>query len=183
MLYFTSDLHFCHDRAFVYEPRGFSSVHEMNEAIVRNWNELITWEDEVYVLGDIMLNDIDEGLKLWNRLVGTKHIILGNHDVGSRPELYSKCHDTIVEGYSMPLKYNHRHLFLSHYPTYTGIYNEGDSFRNCVINLCGHSHTNDRFQDMDKGLIYHVELDAQDNRPVSVDQIVSDIKRKLRLEV
>ena len=32
-IWFTSDLHFCHDRDFIYGPRGFKSVQEMNEAI------------------------------------------------------------------------------------------------------------------------------------------------------
>ena len=179
MVYFTSDLHFCHDREFIYGPRGFKSVHEMNEAIVSNWNKLITWEDEVYVLGDIMLNDIDQGIKLWNQLAGKKHIILGNHDVGNRPDLYTKCHDTTVEGYAMPIRIDHRNFYLSHYPSITDHYHEGESFRNCVINLCGHSHTKDRFADIDKGLIYHVELDAHDIRPVSLDQIIEDLKKRL----
>ena len=61
-IFVTSDLHFCHDRDFLYEPRGFKSVHEMNEAIVKNWNSIIQPEDDVYVLGDLMLNDNDRGL-------------------------------------------------------------------------------------------------------------------------
>lgn len=179
MIYFTSDLHFCHDREFIYGPRGFKSVYEMNDTIIKNWNEMITWDDEVYVLGDIMLNDISQGLKCWNQLVGRKHIILGNHDVGTRPDQYKECHDTIVEGYAMPLRVDHRHLFLSHYPTISDHYERGDSFRDCEINLCGHTHTNDRFADFDKGMIYHVELDAHDNRPVSIGRIIEDIKKRI----
>ena len=34
-IWLTSDLHFCHNRDFIYEPRGFASVHEMNEAIIK----------------------------------------------------------------------------------------------------------------------------------------------------
>ena len=47
-----------------------------------------------------------------------------------------------------------------------------------MIDLCGHTHTDDRFADFDNGLIYHVELDAHDNRPVRIDQIIEDIKDK-----
>ncbi len=177
MIYFTSDLHLCHDREFIYGPRGFKSVYEMNETIVKNWNELITWEDEVYVLGDIMLNDISQGLKYWNQLVGTKHIILGNHDTDTRIGLYGQCHNTTVEGFAMRMKCENNTFFLSHYPTLVGNNHEEDKpLRNCVINLCGHTHTKDRFADIDKGLIYHVELDAHDMRPVGIDQVIDDIR-------
>ena len=47
MIYFTSDLHLNHDRDFIYVPRGFNSVHEMNEAIIYNWNNNITEGDTV----------------------------------------------------------------------------------------------------------------------------------------
>ena len=47
MIYVTSDLHFNHDKFFCYVPRGFQSVEEMNNAIVKRWNAVITDEDDV----------------------------------------------------------------------------------------------------------------------------------------
>ena len=44
-----------------------------------------------------------------------------------------------------------------------------------MINLCGHSHTKDRYADINKGLIYHVEVDAHDNTPVSLEQVIQDM--------
>ena len=49
-----------------------------------------------------------------------------------------------------------------------------------MINLCGHAHTLDRFTDFDKGLIYHCEVDAHDNKPVLLDDIIQEIKTKVR---
>lgn len=49
-IYLTSDLHFCHDKDFIYEPRGFKCVEDMNETIVKNWNGLITEDDDVYIV-------------------------------------------------------------------------------------------------------------------------------------
>lgn len=57
MIYLTSDLHFCHNRDFLYSPRGFHDAGEMNHTIVSNWNHTVKDDDEVYVLGDMMLND------------------------------------------------------------------------------------------------------------------------------
>ena len=37
-IFITSDLHFNHDKDFIWKERGFSNVNEMNEAIVKNWN-------------------------------------------------------------------------------------------------------------------------------------------------
>ena len=40
-VYFCSDFHFCHDRDFIYKPRGFDSVYEMNEQIIKNFKVAI----------------------------------------------------------------------------------------------------------------------------------------------
>lgn len=173
--YFTSDLHFMHDKPFLYEPRGFSSVYEMNEAIIKNFNEVMDWTDTLYILGDCFLNDNEEGMKLMRRLPGNKqHIIWGNHDSDTRKLLM------LNEGwdgeYAAVLKYNGYHFYLSHYPTITSNYDEDKPLKRRVINLCGHTHTKDRFSDINKGLIYHVELDAHNNYPVLIDDIIEDIK-------
>ena len=63
-IYLTSDLHFCHNREFLYKPRGFDSVWDMNKVIVESWNKVVGADDDVYVLGDLMLNDNDEGARL-----------------------------------------------------------------------------------------------------------------------
>ena len=88
------------------------------------------------------------------------------------------CHDKEFL-YALRMKYGQNTFFLSHYPTLVGDNHEDDKpLKNCVINLCGHVHTKDKFYDWDKGLIYHVELDAHDNKPVSLDQILADITNK-----
>ena len=179
MIYFTSDLHFCHDRDFIYKSRGFDSVQEMNDAIIRNWNSIVTSEDTVYVLGDIMLKDNENGLKCWEQLKGKKYVILGNHDTNPRVECYRNSPDTEILGYAIPFKYGKYHFYLSHYPSLTANYDQDDPLPMRVINLCGHTHTPDRFSDMDKGLIYHVELDTHDNKPVSIEKIIEDIKKSI----
>ena len=45
MIYITSDFHFCHNKEFLYKPRGFSSIEEMNIVLVENYNNIITPED------------------------------------------------------------------------------------------------------------------------------------------
>ena len=48
-----------------------------------------------------------------------------------------------------------------------------------IISLCGHIHSKDKWCDFDKGLVYHVELDAHNCFPISIDAIMADIQQKL----
>lgn len=57
MIYVTSDTHFCHNKPFIYEDRGFKNIEEMNDTIIENWNKLVKPDDTVIHLGDVMLND------------------------------------------------------------------------------------------------------------------------------
>ena len=179
-IWISSDPHFCHDKEFVYGPRGFNSVYEMNEAIIKNWNELVAWDDTVYLLGDCMLNDNDEGCKLLNRLAGTIYIIGGNHDTAERIQRYVNIRPTIhYLGLAHILKYDGYRFYLSHYPTITSNYDYDKPLRKRVISLCGHSHVKDPFYDSDKGLIFHTELDTNDCKPWLLGDIIKKIEEKI----
>lgn len=175
MIYFTSDLHFCHDRAFVYQPRGFNSIQEHNETIISNWNTVVNNDDEVYILGDLMLNDNVTGLECINKLKGKKYFVAGNHDSPTRIRLYEE-NGLINLGYAHQIKYKGYTFYMSHFPTMTGNFDADKPLKTRTISLCGHSHYQNKFEDMDKGLIYHCELDAHNCHPVNVDNIIEDIK-------
>ena len=42
--------------------------------------------------------------------------------------------------------------------------------------MCGHQHSKNKFSDMDKGLIYHCEVDAHNCYPVLIDNIIKDME-------
>lgn len=176
-IYFTSDLHFGHNREFVYKPRGFNSIEEHDEALIKNWNEMITDEDEVYILGDLMLGDNAHGIECLNRLAGKKHYIIGNHDTARRIELYAQ-NGIICDGYASYLKYNGYHLYLSHYPTMTGNL-EKESLKQCTCNLFGHTHQKTLFY-QDMPFMYNVGVDAHDCHPVLIDAIIADMNCEVR---
>jgi calcineurin-like phosphoesterase family protein len=177
-IYLTSDWHFCHNKPFIYEPRGFSSVQEMNEAIIENHNKIVKPEDTVYCLGDCMLNDDKEGCNCIRRLNGRIYIIAGNHCTANRWQKYANIrYDITPLGLAYILKYQGYSFYLSHYPTLTVNGDTDKPLKRQVLSICGHSHTTNKFQDMDKGIIYHVELDAHNNKPVLLDDIIEDIKK------
>lgn len=51
-IYYISDLHFGHSNIIRFDNRPFSNVQEMEETIVKNWNERVAKDDVVYILGD-----------------------------------------------------------------------------------------------------------------------------------
>src|ERR1035437_9102800 len=80
MIYFTSDLHFWHANVIKYCNRPFESVEIMNEAMVKNWNEVVKPEDTVYCLGDFSM--AFRSVEIYSmRLNGTKYLVPGNHDL------------------------------------------------------------------------------------------------------
>lgn len=182
MIYFTSDWHIGHDKPFLYEPRGFTNIIDHDTAVVKNCNEIVRSDDELWILGDLALNPNNENE--WNRIYYNLncqhvHFVQGNHDTDSRLDKYINDYWFEYHGYVDMLHYSKSKVFyLSHYPTITSNYD--DTKKRHVINLCGHSHCKDKFQDMDKGLIYHVELDAHNMYPVSIEQICEDINKKIR---
>lgn len=175
MIYVVSDLHLAHNKEFVYKARGFNSIAEHDEKIIENYNSIVKDDDTVYILGDCALGGVlglGRAVKQLSRLGGKKYLVIGNHDTDNRIAAYRKAHifEDIQFGYR--LQYKHISFYLSHYPTLVGSF--GEKLK--LVNLCGHSHTKDPLTDSNKGAIYHCELDAHDNKPVSLDFIVANLK-------
>lgn len=177
MIYFSSDLHFNHNKEFLYKPRGFDSVDAMNITIVNNWNSIVTDEDDVYILGDLMLGDNELGISLLKMLNGKLHIILGNHDTEPRIELYKNLKNVVEICYATQLKYKKAYFFLCHYPVITANFDDQLAWTKHLINLFGHTHQQHIFYN-DNPYMYNVGLDAHNNYPVSIEQIIIDIRQK-----
>ena len=145
MIFLTSDLHFNHDREFVWKVRGFDSVQEMNEVIVEKWNTVVSKDDDVYVLGDLCLGGGGPEVLATNKtliesLNGKLHIIRGNHDTDPRVRMYETCANVVdVVKWADMLHYRGYHFYLSHFPTLTSNL-EKESLKQCTCNLFGHTH-------------------------------------------
>lgn len=176
-IYLCSDLHLNHDKDFIYGPRGFKSVYEMNETIIKVWNGTVDADDDIYLLGDVMLGQNEESEKLLHQLKGKIHIVRGNHDTDTRMELYRQSWNVVEVTEGQFLKYGKYHFYLSHYPCLCSNYDEDRSLKLRTVSLCGHSHTKDPFADWSKGMIYHVEWDAH-GRPITIDEIIENIKER-----
>lgn len=80
-VFFTADTHFGHAGIIGLCKRPFSSVQEMDEALVTQWNAVVTKTDTVWHLGDFAHRAApDRAQAIFRRLNGTKHLVIGNHD-------------------------------------------------------------------------------------------------------
>jgi len=78
-IWFTSDTHYGHSRIIQYCKRPFASVEEMDEALISNWNAIVSPGDIVYHLGDFAVGGGKAGQYLY-RLNGDVKFVRGNHD-------------------------------------------------------------------------------------------------------
>ena len=151
----------------------------MNEKIIENWNSVIQPDDDVYILGDIVLSDTDSGIAALKQLKGKIHIIRGNHDSDARITLYKECWNVVEVCDAKWLKIGKQNFFLSHYPCLTDNHDDEKPLNRRIISLCGHTHTPDKWYDWNKRLIYHVDCDAQHCTPIEINKIKEEIKNKL----
>lgn len=179
MIWLTSDLHLFHNQEFIYKSSGLDTVEQMNEAIETNWNEMVQDDDDIYVLGDLMVggkNGNAEGMKIITRLKGKKHIVVGNLDTDTRVALY-RAEPSIVEvQYAQRFRYRGYNFYLSHYPSITTNL-QHETLKQGIINLFGHTHSKERFYN-DVPFMYNVSLDAHDNRPVTIDEALGEVKER-----
>lgn len=178
-VFFTSDLHFCHDKGFLYEPRSFTNVQDMNEALVENWNKVVKPEDEVYNLGDFALNDVDAAISYINSLNGTIRWILGNHDTEKKiDKIIDNCPNVWHYGWAYCFKYDKKYsIYMSHYPTLTANFDQ-KKFSQHVIALHGHTHQQKNWFDPKNPFTYHVGVDSHNCAPVHIDEVLTDIRQR-----
>lgn len=167
-----------HDREFLFKPRGFNSISEHDEEVIRRWNEIVGPEDEVYHLGDVMLNDNKHGVECLKRLNGKIHILPGNHDTPARIAIYEILDNVVVEPLAIRLKYKKYNFYLSHYPTMTSNLEGSPHLREHTINIYGHTHQKTNFYE-DRPYMFHAGLDSHDCTPVLLDDAIQIMKDKV----
>lgn len=79
--FFSSDYHFQHRNIMKY-GRGddFVSLAHMQDSIIVNNNRNVGSDDDLYILGDVVMGRRVDSLRHVARLRGRRHLILGNHD-------------------------------------------------------------------------------------------------------
>jgi calcineurin-like phosphoesterase family protein len=132
-VFLVSDTHFGHVGVTKFlrddgtKLRPWDSVEEMDEAMVKMWNETVKPTDKVYHLGDVVINR--KALSIMRRLNGDKVLIRGNHDI-FRDDEYRQ-HFRELRAYHVM-----NGMILSHIPIHV------DSLGRFGVNIHGHLHSN-----------------------------------------
>jgi len=161
---------FGHQKDFLWGPRGFQSSDEHDAFVIQKWNELISKEDTVYVLGDVCMGDLESGISKLKQLKGHKHLIRGNHDTDNKVIRFQEENIFETIQYATMIKYKKYQFYLSHYPTYMGNY---DMQMSKIWCLHGHTHSKNTFCDIAKN--YNVNLDAHNCCPIEIEVVLDEI--------
>lgn len=197
MTYFTSDEHFWHFNVIRYCTRPYKTVEEMNEDMVKKWNETIKPEDTVYVLGDFSL--AFRSVEIYSfQLNGLRLLVPGNHDMlhsyhkrsrdkENQEKWIQKYRDygwiVLPEQTRLDLE-GLGTVNLCHHP-YSTQYeiDNGDKYNSWrpvddgKLLLCGHVHEKWQTSRSPKGtLMINVGVDVHGFVPVSLDQIIAIAK-------
>ena len=166
-VFLVSDTHFGHagvcrfTRADGCTPlRPWDDPDEMDEAMVKAWNERVKPTDKVYHLGDVVINR--KSLAIMHRLNGDKVLIRGNHDIFK--DIDYREHFRELRAYHVM-----NGLILSHIPVHP------ESLGRFGTNVHGHTHANRvrkaRGVDARTGeILYSDEIDPRYHN-VSVEQL------------
>ncbi len=171
-IWFTSDLHFGHKNILQFEKehRPFSTLEEMHEVLIQNWNSVVKPKDKIYVLGDFAFGK--HNIPIARRLNGHKRLILGNHD--SYPvEKYLPFFEKIYG-----LKY-WEHCILSHAPLHphclSGHHESYGIESPNFLNAHGHLHSRKvmvkTYKDVEDTRYFNVSVEQNNLTPIHADVI------------
>ena len=166
-----SDTHFGHEKTctvFKREDgsplRPFASAEEMDEAMVRRWNDRVGPKDKVYHLGDVVINR--KFLSVLDRLNGDKVLIKGNHDIFRMEDYYPRFRD--IRGYHVL-----NGMIMSHVPVHT------DSIERFGTNIHGHLHANRVMRNGAVDPRYHsVCVEHTNYAPISLEEVMERIRKE-----
>ncbi|MGN7294450.1 metallophosphoesterase family protein [Rhizobium sp. SAFR-030] len=162
--YFTSDTHFDDPRVLRIDRRPFADLDLHDETLIRNWNERVKEDDEVFHLGDVMSTRRSSPETLLARLNGRKHLIVGNND----PQMVQDWPGWASVRSYLEMELDGHFLILCHYPFRTW-----NRMGKGSVNLHGHSHG--RLKPMPRQ--FDVGVDPQALYPVTLAEILASRTR------
>ena len=176
-------MHYGHANVIGFCDRPFADVREMNRALIKNWNLVVTSDDEAWVLGDCFLKiGWQEAYKIMKQLNGKKYLVMGNHDKFTRQK-YLDIGFAEVYNKNTTFYYEGHHFLLSHYPYASSPeevkHAEENGYRlryqdrryEDKGSWLLHGHVHEKFKKIRR--MINVGVDVWDFTPVSIDELIS----------
>ena len=174
-IHFISDTHFNHAKVILYSKRPFTSVEEMNEQLIKNWNGCVAPDDIIYHLGDFAFMKYEQLCRLLRRLNGRKRLIKGNHEDVIIKNEQSLLKQGLFESidYYAELKINKQLIVMCHYAMRVWRNHHHGS-----IMLFGHSHGS--LPPLGKSVDVGVDCKeiTDEYRPVSLDEVLKYMAKR-----
>lgn len=164
----TADWHFLHKNMLRYCNRPFKDTNHMHKSIIENFNDVLTENSHLWILGDVSMtstSNMNKVAALISKIKGHKHLVLGNHDE-ARPYTYINHVGFTTVHTSMWFQHEKLNFFMAHDPA---VYNVVESTGS--IMLCGHVHLLFKHLFPHKKVI-NVGVDAWDFKPVGIEQVL-----------
>ena len=164
-----ADTHFNHANVIKYENRPFKNAEEMDEALIQNWNNVVSKGDKIYVLGDFVFGNKEYIEELLRRLNGYKILIMGNHDrrIKKQPKWW------IDRGFNEVYKYpiiKDGLIVMQHEPE------DIERMKNSgYIYLYGHVHTNGSRETVNEYSAC-VCIERWNNKPILLNKLIKQIQ-------
>jgi calcineurin-like phosphoesterase family protein len=163
-IFVISDTHFNHANILKFTDEGgypvrpgFKNVSDMNEFMIRSWNDTVGPEDHVYHLGDVYFGPDDAADDILSRLNGKKRLIVGNHD-----EIKSRVLQKHFQKMMLWRLFKEHDILLTHVPIHQS------EIRKAKYNVHGHIHQNDA----PSSSHINVSVEKTGYRPILLDDIV-----------
>jgi Predicted phosphoesterase or phosphohydrolase len=172
--FLTADPHFGHAKMIEDGLRNFSSVDEMNQALISNWNKVVNPKDVVWIIGDFAFSMTEEQVaEIFHSLNGRLRLVLGNHDLDNKGEIKRGLKKLPWEKIAMraEIKHGDQRIILDHY---AGLTWSADHYGSYLA--YGHSHG--RLPGLPGAI--DVGMDAQNYRPISVEEFVAQADASVR---
>lgn len=153
-------LHLGHEN--MAKSRGFSCADEHDEYLIKQWNSVVDKRSKVFILGDVTMEKAAPYEKL-TRLLGYKHVILGNHDRATDIDKLKG----VVGKISGPV--NYRGIWLTHIPVHPIEF----EYR---IRLNIHAHIHE--VDLNDPRYFNVDAKRLDFKPLRLETIINNHKQQ-----
>ena len=160
-VFLTSDMHFGHENIIKYENRPFADVEAMDNAIIKNWNKIVSKNDIVIVAGDVSFYGKEKTAEIVQQLHGRKILIKGNHDGRNNGWWMDVGFDEVS---SYPIIYKEWIVIQHEPPTY---YNDATPY----FYIYGHVHGSEMYRTLTKQTAC-VSVERWNYTPVSLEKII-----------
>lgn len=186
-IFFTSDSHANHENIIKFCKRPFENSQQMDEELIKKWNEKVPKDGIVFHLGDFAWGGYNVWKNFREQLNGKIYLIKGNHCLKNLTTTAKELFENVT--FQLRIEIEGRKIWLNHFPLlcYSGTYRDKNGLE---YNLFGHVHLSnimsrnngkdtERCLEMLFPTQYDVGVDFNDFSPISWYEVNEKIQKQI----